>query len=237
MKPAGKLLHFPKSQRDAVIEEHLPLVEMLARVLLKGLPPCFEFDDLVQEGCLGLMLAADSFDRKFRRPGHKHNVPFTAWARKKINFAMLDSIRRRNYTANTMEALHSQADQRYSGHAKITNFREGGGEDTQEVTAALAAHTGNPEVELNRAIDEPRKLFLVAKAISQLPERKRKIFELYYRHNQPLAEAANVLGIDDSRASQLHHEGLRELSCVLGRFGVRVDYQTLRDGVAVRKPA
>jgi RNA polymerase sigma factor FliA len=78
----------PKNQalRDSLIVDHLELVAIRARRLLRRLRSTVDLDDLVGEGTLGLIHAADLFDSS-------KGVPFPAWASRRIDGAMLDYLR------------------------------------------------------------------------------------------------------------------------------------------------
>jgi RNA polymerase sigma factor (sigma-70 family) len=74
------------------IEDHLALVRRLASRLARKLPPCFDRDDLIQEGMIGLIQAAARWDPSV-------NDNFRNYATPRIQGAMLDSIRRRHWLA------------------------------------------------------------------------------------------------------------------------------------------
>jgi RNA polymerase sigma factor (sigma-70 family) len=74
------------ARREALIVDNLPLVRAAARRLVAQLAPCYELDDLISEGVIGLMRAVESFDAS-------KNVPFEAWALIKIRGQMLQHIR------------------------------------------------------------------------------------------------------------------------------------------------
>ncbi len=78
------------ARRDHLVETHLDLVRQLALRLARRLPPSFELDDLVQQGCLGLLQAAERYEPAL-------NSSFDAYAAPRIRGAMLDSVRRRHY--------------------------------------------------------------------------------------------------------------------------------------------
>jgi RNA polymerase sigma factor for flagellar operon FliA len=73
--------------RQQIASLYLDLVHALAGQVARGLPPCVDVSDLVQEGYLGLHRAIGSFDLSF-------NVKFTTYASTAIRGAMLDSLRR-----------------------------------------------------------------------------------------------------------------------------------------------
>jgi RNA polymerase sigma factor (sigma-70 family) len=96
-----KLLHFPKpnyTKRNELVAEHMAMVPPIARQIATKLPFCFEVDDLIQAGYVGLMDAATKFDRK-------RGIPFAAYARLRIRGEMFSSIRRHEWDNATMGAL------------------------------------------------------------------------------------------------------------------------------------
>lgn len=82
--------------RDALIENHLYLVPPIARRIFQTLPPSFDLDDLIQAGNVALLHLATRY-----RPDAHPDVPFAAFATPRLRFAILESVRRRNYTAAT----------------------------------------------------------------------------------------------------------------------------------------
>jgi len=80
------------SQVRPRIEDHLPLVRAIASRVARKLPPSIEYDDLVQEGTLGLMQAAARYNPQA-------NDNFALYAQRRIQGAMFDSVRRRHWVA------------------------------------------------------------------------------------------------------------------------------------------
>jgi RNA polymerase sigma factor (sigma-70 family) len=80
------------------MENHLPMVRKLASKLARKLPPSIEYDDLVQQGSLGLLEAATKY-----RPEQNDN--FRLYAKPRVLGSMLDSIRRRHWIAATAAPL------------------------------------------------------------------------------------------------------------------------------------
>jgi RNA polymerase sigma factor (sigma-70 family) len=215
-----KVLCFPRSRRDRLIESCLHLVEVAARSIARRLPPSFELDDLIGEGHLGLVEAADSHNGE--------RGTFEMYARAKINFAIIDSIRRRKYIANTMEPLEATVQRPVDQFAVFSS-------SYLQVEAWERIQPGQrssqSEETLISAIDEERKQKLLSSAIDDLAPRLQIVFRTHYRENRQIAVAARKLGVDPSRASQMHHEGLHELARGLRRRGVRVEYSELRAAV------
>jgi RNA polymerase sigma factor (sigma-70 family) len=100
-----------RRDRDALIEEYAwrsedrpGLVGMIAGQLVKKVPPCFDYRELVAAGNLGLLQAA----RRYTPEGHG-GTPFSAYARFRIRGAMLDSVRRKNWEHATTPPIPDDA--------------------------------------------------------------------------------------------------------------------------------
>ncbi len=92
------------AKRKALVLDHLELVKAIAGSLLRNFPPCIEFDDLVQEGNLGLMRAAELYD-------DTRGVTFKAYAKTRIRGAIIDANRRRHYRNSTHAPLEDAPEQ------------------------------------------------------------------------------------------------------------------------------
>jgi RNA polymerase sigma factor (sigma-70 family) len=93
------------AKRDALVEAHLNLVPPIAARIHEKLPPSFDVDDLISEGYVGLVRAAERY-----RPRAHGDVPFPGYARKVIRGTILASIRRRHYTDATQPPLDDAPD-------------------------------------------------------------------------------------------------------------------------------
>src|ERR1044071_1344340 len=72
--------------RDRLVEQHLPLVEHIARKVRKQITARVPIEDLCGYGSKGLIEAAERFDPR-------HGVAFTTFAHYRIRGAMLDGLR------------------------------------------------------------------------------------------------------------------------------------------------
>ncbi len=177
--------------RDALVEAHLHLVEPIAKHIRATLPPCFELDDLIQSGRLGLLDAATKY-----RPAT--GVPFGAYAAQRVRGAILDSFRRRKWQDSVCFSLdhdHDQEDQTES--------------DARRGPAA-------PESKEPTAIESADRKRVVAIASRHLPTRERRIIgQYYFREGATLREAGRAVGVKHSRASQIHQDALRRMRSTL----------------------
>lgn len=90
---------------NELVEAHLSLIEPIARRLWRTLPRTFSIEDLIGAGRIGLLEAA----RRYRPEDHG-GTPFSAYARRRIRGAMLDSVRRGAFIEATRPALEDTAE-------------------------------------------------------------------------------------------------------------------------------
>ena len=57
--------------------------------------------------------------------------------------------------------------------------------------------------------------------MSTLPSRYRKVVELYYQRDMTMKEIGDVLGVNESRVSQIHKSALQRMQAALGGSGIR----------------
>src|SRR3569623_1432728 len=92
-------------QRDYLISDHLDLPVVIARGLMRRLPPPFELDDLISVGRLALTQAAGRYN-----PGEHGGAPFIVYAKVVVRSAIIESVRRRNWDAETRPPLEDAAE-------------------------------------------------------------------------------------------------------------------------------
>ena len=88
----------PTESRDALVIGHIELVRSMASRLGRRLPSQVELSELVSVGVLGLIEAATRYQPSL-------GVPFDAFARRRINGAMLDSLRGRDWVHPSLRKL------------------------------------------------------------------------------------------------------------------------------------
>jgi RNA polymerase sigma factor for flagellar operon FliA len=92
-----------RGERDRLVMEHVALVKTLAQRLAQRLPSQVELSDLISVGVLGLIDAATRY-----KPGL--GVPFDAFARRRIQGAMLDSLRDMDWAPRSLRRLRRDVD-------------------------------------------------------------------------------------------------------------------------------
>jgi RNA polymerase sigma factor (sigma-70 family) len=175
-----------RARRDELVEQHLSLVEGIARGVHRSLPPCFDLDDLIGVGNIALVHAATSF-----RPRAHPGVPFAAWARLRVRGAILDECCPQTWRGKPSKQWRE-------------NTRVGIDEIRQPATAPVT----------DERIDAARRTRRLREAISWLPAAQQRVLYGYYaRHEPTMVEVATQLGVSVSVVSELHSaavEGLRQ---------------------------
>ncbi len=228
-----------KTDKDILLQQHLPLVKKLAFHMKAKLPPSVEVDDLVQAGMIGLLDAISRFEEN-------HGAQFETYAVLRIRGAMLDELRSSDWLPRSMrqnmrkiEVAMTTLQQRL-GHpptesevAKLLKLSlaeyqdmlsDGGGHqlvyyedfhDAEGNDSFLDRHYvddgGDP---LNSLLEGDFRQAVI-KAIDALPEREKLLMGLYYEQELNLKEIGAVMGVSESRVSQLHTQAVTRLRASL----------------------
>lgn len=232
--------------REQLILHYSPLVKYVAGCVSVGLPPNVEQADFVSSGVFGLIDAIEKFEPersiKFEtyaitriRGAMIDELRALDWIPRSVRqkaraveraYATLEAQLRRTPSEGevaeemgiALEELHGVFSQlSLANVVALEELLHVGGEgerlslmDTLEDTAAE-----NP-VE----IAEDRELRrLLARAINTLPEREKTVVTLYYYEGLTLAEIGNVLGVTESRVSQIHTKSVLQLRAKLADVG------------------
>ena len=224
--------------RDRLVMEHVGMVKRIARHLANRLPAQVELAELVSVGVIGLMDAAGRFKPNM-------GVPFGAFARRRVHGAMLDSLRELDSAPRAVRKMRREVDGAMAGLRSALRREPKGHEIAQALNVSEAEYDKRLEQLrsadlatirqadtdfdgqslLDVGIDQSEgpharveRLELthhLAKAITELPDRERKILALYYEEELTLAEIAEVIGVGESRVSQLRTQAIASLRSLL----------------------
>jgi RNA polymerase sigma factor for flagellar operon FliA len=227
--------------RDHLIVRYSPLVKFVAGRVGAGLPSSVDSGDLISSGVFGLIDAIERFDPNF-------GVKFETFAVPRIRGAIYDGLRQLDWVprsvrsrARSVEKAFSElehklgrgpTDEELSEHLRITP------EDLTKWLSAIARTTIGP---LDRAIAagaepsapddavsgspsavvEVRELSLIMRnEIKKLPEREKLVLSLYYDEGLTLSEIGEVLGVTESRVSQIHTKSILHLRSRMAAAGL-----------------
>ena len=217
----------PKVGTSVQIEEYAYLVKRIALHMIARLPASVQLDDLMQAGMIGLLEAARKFD------GSK-GASFETYAGIRIRGAIVDEMRRGDWVPRSvhrnarritqamhqlegrlgreatdtevaaemdipLDEYHTMANDSLSG--RLFSLDETLHEEEINTTQISVSEMlqGPAEVAQRQALQKD-----LAQAIEDLPEREKLVLSLYYEEEMNLKEIGLVLGVSESRVSQIH---------------------------------
>jgi RNA polymerase sigma factor for flagellar operon FliA len=229
--------------RDRLILTYAPLVKYVAGRLGSGLPAHVEEGDLVSYGLLGLIGAIERFDPerdiKFEtyaiariKGSIIDELRSMDWVPRSVRARARDIER----AIADLESRLTRAptDEEIAGKLGITEdeFQDSLLEISRSSIAALdelwasPGSSGDPVALIDTLEDpdapEPQSAMAhtelreaLGEAISRLPEREKLVVTLYYYEELTLREIGEVLGVTESRVSQLHTKAILRLKARL----------------------
>lgn len=227
------------AERDRLVVEHVSLVKATAHRLAQRLPPQVEIGDLISIGILGLIDAAGRyrpslgvpFDAFARRRVHGAMLDALRdldWAprslrklRRNLDMTMArlrHELRREPTEREIAAALAMTVDELAVALNDLRTLEIGmvrslddRGEDAGSLLDLCFDPDEGPELRLQRV--ELREH--LGRALLALPERERQILAMYYQEEMTLAEIGAVIGVGESRVSQLRSLAISRLRTLL----------------------
>lgn len=221
----------PTDDLEALVQSGLPLVQYAVSDLAGRLPRHVLRDDLVSAGMLGLVQAAKTWDPT-------RGVTFDRFARRRIQGALLDELRQRDWASRSVRANA----RRLQAAAVDITARTGEAPDAAQLSAEMGL-TPSELDKLNGDVHRATVLHWDAiftdvddcpvtstggdqtldtllqremvgylrDAVVSLPERLRKVVVEYFFEERPMQEIADDLGVTESRISQMRAEAIELL--------------------------
>jgi RNA polymerase sigma factor for flagellar operon FliA len=220
-KDAGDL-----EARDRLMLHYSPLVKYVAGRVRASLPAGADQDDLISDGVLGLMGAMDHFDLG-------RGLQFRTFAQPRIRGAIIDGLRASDWVPRLVReqmrdinAATASLEHELQRRPRDAEVAAELGISAQELSkqSSQGAHATLSSIEselvdhavttwtaegVPGASDDLPEGFLAA--VHGLPERDRVVMALYYWERMSLAEIGQVLGVSESRVSQLMKRATLEL--------------------------
>ena len=222
------------NDKEQCLREHASLVKRIAHQMMTKLPYSVQIDDIIQAGMMGLLDAASRYDEF-------HGAQFETYATQRIRGAMLDELRGADWLPRSLrrdmrriETAISRLQQRL-GHqpseseiarelevplaeyqqmlqesrgAQLVYYEDFHGEDQDDFFERFEFN--NDEDPMSLLEDERFRTELIH-AIESLPERERMLMGMIYEQEMNLREIGEVLGVSESRVSQLHSQAVARL--------------------------
>ena len=215
--------------QSETIERYAYLVKRIAQHLLARLPDSVQQDDLVQAGMIGLLEAVAKYDPS-------KGASFETYAGIRIRGSMLDEMRRGDWAPRS---VHRNS-RLVTETIRNLEHREGGTATDRDIARAMNVSLADYHAILRDAAncrlfsyeevnegDDPsvlphfqsddhgaerlELLESVSEAIKQLSEREQLVMSLYYDEELNLKEIGAVLGVSESRVSQILSQAVGRL--------------------------
>jgi RNA polymerase sigma factor for flagellar operon FliA len=228
--------------RDALIVENLHLVTAIAAHIQRTLPVHIELDDLVHAGTMGLLDAAMKYEPE-------KQVAFATYAKHRIRGAILDSLRQNDWASRDLRKRYKQMDvvirelttklertpteeeiaaemglNARRWQALMVDFRAMGAAaaqarsgDSDSFEAEIASPADHAPDQVASRSEMRAKL---NSAMACLPERYRQVVTLYYLGDLTMKEIGGILGVNESRVSQIHKSALSRMQTALAESGI-----------------
>jgi RNA polymerase sigma factor for flagellar operon FliA len=228
--------------RNQIVLEHLSLVKAIAIRVHEGLPVHVDLDDLVHAGVLGLFDAVDKYDCT-------KNVVFQAYAKHRIKGAILDSLRQLDWASRDARRRQKRLESATRNLTARLGRMPAEQEVAEEMGVSvprwrqmlLELHTVGPvsvsahndrsperqetparsDFRPDRMAEHQQLKVTLARALGSLPERYQRVVFLYYTNDLTMREIGDMLGVNESRVSQIHKTALKKMATVLESAGIR----------------
>ena len=209
-----------------LIKEHYPTVVEISKRMVRRYPASVELDDLISVGTIALINAIGKY-----KP--ERMAEFRAYIQLRIRGAIVDAMRASDWVPRSVRKRHKEltaaketlkttlgrsptleetANALDTDIARIKILERDAriltlvsteaplGESSQRISHLLADQAEGPDAKVAR-LDKYR---VVRQAIASLKPREQTIIKMHYFHGQSYAEIAKIIGVTESRVSQLH---------------------------------
>ncbi|MBV8600356.1 MAG: FliA/WhiG family RNA polymerase sigma factor [Candidatus Eremiobacteraeota bacterium] len=222
--------------REELVTKYLHLVRYVAGRISINLPPNVEINDLINDGILGLIDAIEKYDDE---RGVKFETYAITRINGAILDALraLDWVPRAvRQRAREIERVYQELEAEYGRAATEDEVAARLGMTLKEFDQTLQRIRGttilsleeflpnekgyeiplvdtlkDPTDEISRAIESREVREALVAAVDSLPQQERTVISLYYFEGLTLKEIKGVLGVSESRVSQIHAQAVIHL--------------------------
>lgn len=228
------------AERDKLLLEHLPTVRYIARKIHERLPQHVEMEDLMSAGIMGLIDAFNKFDHsrhvlfnsyaQFRIKGSIFDsLRVLDWGPRELRRkgrAIEEATRTLTHQlgrAPQEQEIAAQMGMKLVEYQQLLGDLKG-----LEIGSLHVVHNengGDEELAYVAGPEEDSPLFTVMQGelkqrlmdtIEQLPEKERLVLTLYYYEELTMKEISMILGVVESRVSQIRSAAVARLRTAMG---------------------
>jgi RNA polymerase sigma factor for flagellar operon FliA len=230
--------------REQLILEHLPQIKYIAHRISTKLPSHVELNDLVSAGVLGLLDAVEKFDPsrgvKFKTYAELRVKGAILDSLRNLDWAPRSLRKRSKDLEKTYKELEQRlgrpaTDKEVSDELGITleefyelidqikglnlgSFHDLAPQEDERNGEPLVKYIPDaPQMDPFFVFQKSELRELLAVAIDTLPKKERLVVSLYYFDELTMKEIGKVLGVNESRVSQLHTKAMLRLRTKLRR--------------------
>lgn len=212
-----------KKEQDELVVSYMPALRALAFRLKERLPSSIDVNDLISIGVEEMIKLASRYEKE-------QNNSFWGFVKKRVYGAMLDYLRSLDVMSRNNRKIIKDIDtlideyyQKYEEEPDDKYLAQRLNLEVEKVKEVRQAHAVSYVLPLDEQvncyaedntlekIEKQALLDKVSEVLETLKEREQLIIQLYYYEELNLKEISEMLGISESRISQIHKKLLRKL--------------------------
>ena len=216
--------------RNELVMQYIDQVKSIVLRMVPTYRGYSSYDDMLSCGILGLMDAIEKYDPD-------KNVKFEYYAAMRIRGEIIDNIRKQDWAPSSLrrkiKAINNAANELENRLSRTPTDKEIAqylGMHKEEVQKTLEKshmfniiyfeemtqddhlwETADPDESMEEKVEGSEMVDMLGGFIEGLSEKERTVITLYYYEEMKLKEIANLLGVSESRASQIHSKAIMML--------------------------
>ena len=226
--------------KERIVKRYLPLIKYVVGRMAVSAPPGLDYEDLLSFGVFGLLDAVDRFDLS-------KGYSFQTFAVPRIRGAVLDELRKYDWISRTgreklqklNKAIEKVLQSKGSLQDKWVMHEMGVDEKVYKETLELASRSyivsldevialDDGDVYLEGVLSDENEGILgalenqddverIKAALLQLTEKETQVISFYYYEGLTLKEIGRILGVTESRVSQIHGHAIATLRALIAK--------------------
>ncbi len=224
--------------RNRLVEHYTALVKIVVNRLITCYNSYIEREDLFSYGTIGLIYAIEKYDPD-------KGIKFETYASIRIRGYIIDELRRQDILPTSVrrkiksiEAVYAELEMEYGRPPEDSEIAEKmgitvsklrklfGQSHLSNIISFDACIADNAEISVEtssrynpeQAAEERFMLSWLTERVGELPEKEQLVLSLYYNEALTLKEIGLVLGVSESRVSQIHSKILMKLRSHLDKM-------------------